>query len=89
MDSADDFIVSHRIVITCLPPREFGFAFGGKHALDLIGEACPDIMLLDVVMPGMDGFEVLKELRTTSELPVIVLSARPENAQTESTESRS
>jgi two-component system, OmpR family, KDP operon response regulator KdpE len=56
-------------------------ASGGKQALDLIGAACPDIMLLDVVMPGMDGFEVLKELRTTSELPVIVLSARPENAQ--------
>jgi two-component system, OmpR family, KDP operon response regulator KdpE len=53
----------------------------GKEALDLIVSAYPDIMLLDVVMPGMDGFEVLEKLRTSSELPVIVFSARPENAQ--------
>ncbi len=56
-------------------------AQGGEEALDLIGSACPDIMLLDVIMPGMDGFEVLQKLRAVSELPVIVLSARPENAQ--------
>ena len=56
-------------------------ASSGKEALDVISSACPDVMLLDVVMPGMDGFEVLEKLRTSSELPVIVFSARPENAQ--------
>jgi two-component system, OmpR family, KDP operon response regulator KdpE len=56
-------------------------ASGGKEALDVISSACPDVMLLDVVMPGMDGFEVLEKLRTSSELPIIVFSARPENAQ--------
>ncbi len=38
-------------------------------------------MLLDVIMPGIDGFQTLEQLRTFSEMPVIVLSARPENAQ--------
>ena len=53
----------------------------GREALALIGSAQPDVMLLDVLMPGIDGFEVLKRLRNFSELPVIVFSARPEYAQ--------
>jgi two-component system KDP operon response regulator KdpE len=53
----------------------------GEEALALINSACPDMMLLDVIMPGMDGFEVLQKLRAVSELPVIVFSARTENAQ--------
>ena len=54
---------------------------GGQEALDLVKTESPDIMLLDVIMPGIDGFEVLEELRTFSKLPVIVFSARQENAQ--------
>jgi DNA-binding response OmpR family regulator len=53
---------------------------GGQEALDLVKTESPDIMLLDVIMPGIDGFEVLEELRAFSELPVIVFSARQENA---------
>jgi CheY-like chemotaxis protein len=47
----------------------------GKEALDIVRSAKPDIMLLDIVMPGMDGFEVLRQLRTFSYLPVIAFSA--------------
>ena len=47
----------------------------GKEALELIRSAKPDIMLLDIVMPGMDGFEVLRQLRAFSQLPVIAFSA--------------
>lgn len=53
----------------------------GQEALDLVKSESPDIMLLDVIMPGIDGFGVLERLRTFSELPVIVFSARTENAQ--------
>jgi DNA-binding response OmpR family regulator len=53
----------------------------GEEALDLMNSTRPDIMLLDVIMPGMDGFEVLEKVRVVSELPVIVFSARSENAQ--------
>ncbi len=47
----------------------------GEEGLGLIESEKPDIMLLDVFMPGMDGFEVLKKLRETSKLAVIVFSA--------------
>jgi DNA-binding response OmpR family regulator len=56
-------------------------ATGGQEALDLIDSASPDIMLLDIMMPGIDGFEVLKKMHTISPLPVIAFSAGPENAQ--------
>lgn len=56
-------------------------ALGGQEAFDLIDSASPDIMLLDIIMPGIDGFEVLEKLRISSKLPVIVYSARPENVQ--------
>ena len=54
-------------------------AGSGKQALELINSANPDIMLLDMVMPEKDGFEVLRELRTFSKIPVIAFSASPSN----------
>jgi DNA-binding response OmpR family regulator len=54
-------------------------ASSGEEALALIRSTRPDIILLDVIMPGIDGFEVLQQVRAVSELPVIVFSARPEN----------
>lgn len=54
---------------------------GGQEALQLISKQVPDLMLLDIFMPGMDGFEVLAELRKNYELPVIVLSARSSIAE--------
>ena len=48
----------------------------GEEALDLIATHPPDIVILDLVMPGKSGFDVLHEIRTWSALPVIVLSAR-------------
>jgi two-component system KDP operon response regulator KdpE len=56
-------------------------ASNGKEALEMVRSTCPDILLLDVIMPGMDGFEVLQRLRAFSEMPVIVISARPENVR--------
>ena len=46
----------------------------------------PDLLLLDVMMPGMDGFAVLRELRRHPEvanLPVIIFSAKPKSAMIE------
>lgn len=53
-------------------------ALNGHEALSLIRSEKPDIVLLDVIMPGMNGFEVLQKLRVFSKLPVITVSARPE-----------
>lgn len=50
-----------------------------EYALEMINTKKPDIMLLDMIMPGMDGFELLSKLRSFSELPVIAFSASPGN----------
>jgi two-component system, OmpR family, KDP operon response regulator KdpE len=48
----------------------------GKEALNLVRSKCPDLILLDVIMPEMDGYQVLKELRAFTQLPVIMFSAK-------------
>jgi DNA-binding response OmpR family regulator len=40
-----------------------------------------DLVILDVMLPGIDGFEVLKRLRTTSEMPVVMLTARGDDME--------
>jgi two-component system, OmpR family, KDP operon response regulator KdpE len=54
-------------------------ATSGEQALQTIRQEKPDVMLLDMVMPGKDGFEVLRELRGFSKMPVIAFSASPGN----------
>jgi two-component system response regulator BaeR len=50
----------------------------GDRVLPAIDEKRPDLLLLDVMLPGMDGLQVLRELRKSSQLPVIMLTARVE-----------
>ena len=50
----------------------------GESALEQITEFGPDLMLLDIMLPGIDGYEVCRRVRTTSELPIIMLSAKGE-----------
>ena len=50
----------------------------GPEALALCAAHRPDLVILDVMMPGMDGFAVLRELRRTSSVPVLMLTARSE-----------
>ncbi len=53
-------------------------ASNGRDALDRVRDDFPDVVLLDIMMPGMDGFEVLRRLRQSSTVPVIVLTAKSE-----------
>ena len=53
-------------------------AVDGERALALTRSEEPDLVLLDVGLPKMDGFEVLRQLRTASAVPVIMLTARAE-----------
>ncbi len=51
-------------------------AAGGAQGLESLASLTPDAVLLDVMMPGMDGLEVLRRLRGRSQVPVIMLTAR-------------
>jgi CheY-like chemotaxis protein len=55
---------------------EVRLASGGEQALSAFRERRPDIVLLDIDMPKMDGFEVLRHVRAESEVPVVMLSLR-------------
>jgi two-component system, OmpR family, response regulator MtrA len=48
----------------------------GEAALDVIGQDAVDVVVLDVMLPGLDGFEVCRRLRRGSDAPVIMLTAR-------------
>jgi DNA-binding response OmpR family regulator len=54
-------------------------AGNGPEAITQVKEQEPDLVVLDVMMPGMDGFETLKEIRTLSSVPVIILSVMGSN----------
>jgi two-component system KDP operon response regulator KdpE len=51
-------------------------ADNGEAGLALIEEEHPDVVLLDIAMPGVDGFEVLRQIRLFSDVPVIMLTAK-------------
>ena len=54
------------------------FAEDGLDAVDKAREFLPDLIVLDIMMPGMDGFEVCRTIREESTVPIILLSARGE-----------
>ncbi|OGW79836.1 MAG: hypothetical protein A3G33_03005 [Omnitrophica bacterium RIFCSPLOWO2_12_FULL_44_17] len=58
----------------------------GEKTIEDVRKAKPDLILLDVIMPGMDGFAVIRELKRDPELakiPVVVFSAKPRAAMIE------
>ncbi|MCY4464349.1 MAG: response regulator transcription factor [Chloroflexi bacterium] len=83
-----------RILVVDDEPRMIGFirmnleleshqvfeARNGLEALDLIRTQLPDLVLLDVMMPELDGFETLRMLREFSDIPVIMLTAKGEES---------
>ncbi|MGW3624618.1 response regulator transcription factor [Streptomyces sp. NPDC000880] len=53
-------------------------AADGPSGLSAVISEKPDLVVLDVMLPGLDGFEVLRRIRATSQVPVILLTARDE-----------
>ena len=75
----DDDPVGARILEGVLANQDyvFDFAHSGEEALDKAAAFSPDLVLLDVIMPGMDGFEVCRRLRRTPEIspaPVVMVT---------------
>ena len=76
---ADDDVLVHKLVAAALAEMSYEVmaARDGAEALQLIDEARPDLVVLDINMPHKDGWEVLHELRSqadTRSLPVIMLT---------------
>ena len=53
-----------------------GEATDGEAALEQVRSTPPDVVILDLMLPGMDGFECCRQLRRTSDVPVLIVSAR-------------
>ncbi|SCY20547.1 DNA-binding response regulator, OmpR family, contains REC and winged-helix (wHTH) domain [Lachnospiraceae bacterium XBB2008] len=51
-------------------------AENGAEALRLVGAESPDLVMLDIMMPQMDGYQALKHIRETNNIPVIIISAK-------------
>jgi two-component system response regulator VicR len=57
-------------------------ASGGKEGLKMVRELLPDLVLLDLMMPEMDGWEVYQQMKadvSTRDIPVVVVTARAQN----------
>lgn len=54
-------------------------AASGEDGLKLLREQRPDLIVLDVMLPGIDGFEVCRRIRRTDQLPIILLTARSDD----------
>ena len=74
----DDEPQIRRALSTNLRARgyEVDLAGSGEEALPLVVERHPDVVVLDLGLPGMDGLEVVRSLRTWSRVPIVVVSGR-------------
>jgi two-component system, OmpR family, KDP operon response regulator KdpE len=75
---ADDQPEITKLVTMCLENEGFRViaASDGPSALEQLSETNPDVLLLDAMMPGMSGLDVLREVRASHPVPVILLAAR-------------
>ncbi|MEW5854190.1 MAG: response regulator transcription factor [Myxococcota bacterium] len=67
-----DYLKSHNVVVTVIPD--------GNRGLEEALKVRYDVVLLDIMLPGQSGLQVCRELRTRSDVPVIILTARGEEA---------
>ena len=77
----DDSATERSIISSCL--KEFGIevfeAFSGEEALEKIEQKYPDLILLDIVLPGRSGFEICRQLKKsedTNKIPIILCSSK-------------
>jgi class 3 adenylate cyclase len=88
----DDLAPNVRLLEAVLSPKGFrvATASSGAEALDVLGKEHPDLVLLDILMPGMDGYEVCRRIREdpgTAFLPVIMITASGEEEKIRAIES--
>jgi CheY-like chemotaxis protein len=78
----DDTEANIDILISILGDQyDVSVAMDGESALEIAQEEPPDLVLLDIMMPGMDGYEVCRRLRAdekTKEIPIVFVTAKGE-----------
>ena len=67
-----EYLKGYGFTVNCLPD--------GVKAVETVASAPPELIILDVMMPGPDGFEVLQKLRAHTQVPVIMLTAKGDDA---------
>ena len=87
----DDLPQNLRLMDAVLSPHGFTVltASSGEEALAMLGERLPDVVLLDVMMPGLDGYETCRRIRqepTTSFVPVVMVTASGDAEKVRATE---
>ncbi|MCX6699578.1 MAG: response regulator [Methanomicrobiales archaeon] len=77
-DNKDNLVALNAFVVDAFPGVSVFSALDGRHGIELAREKDPDVVLLDILMPGMDGFEVCRQLKADphlSHIPVVFLTA--------------
>lgn len=85
-DNGDHRFLTRRALAALAPRVDVVLAEDGPAALRSVADARPDVVLLDVKMPGMDGFEVLRRLRAgagTRDVPVVLFTSSDSEADRE------
>ena len=72
----DKAIVNFMNTVLCANQYRVLHAQTGREALALISSHCPDVILLDLGLPDMDGLEIIRSVRQWTKTPIIVVSAR-------------
>ncbi len=70
------------LIVTTLRAHQYGYltAENGEQTILEVTSRNPDVIMLDLGLPDIDGVEIIKKVRTWSEVPIIVISARGEDA---------
>lgn len=82
IDDEEDFCYFAKKNLEAISNYEIITANKGKKGIQIARKEKPDLILLDIMMPGIDGFEVLKRLKAnekTQKIPVIMLTAKDED----------
>ena len=78
VDDQQDLLIMIRKIFERAGFTQIMTAPSAEEALNLLSAKMPAMAVLDVMMPGMDGFELLKEIRNVSSMPVLMLTAKGE-----------
>jgi len=77
----DDDPVAHELIKSYLKDWEIRSAYSGKDALEILGEESIKIVISDINMPGMDGLDLLREIKRTRGIVQVIIATATEQVQ--------